>query len=368
MESEKHQFKEEYHAYLWKKIVFIVVLFAAIILLVGYSITVSSRGMSFTEGMTGLWNVLTGAHLEYNTPEYYDADLVKNTCLPRVVAALVCGAGLAICGAVLQTVLNNPLAEPYTLGISSGAVFGACLAIVLGASVVGAGQYAVVGNAFIFGMIPALFLIVLIGTLKGVSPVTMILAGTAISYFFSGLTTLVMSIADDNAMFEAFTWQVGSLDRFADDYNKDTRWSILTLMTVATIICSILIGYFSRYLNAMATGDKSAVGLGVDVNKVRYATFILTTVVTAVLLSFTGLIGFVGLLAPHMVRLIIGNDNKFVIPGSLCLGAFILLFADTISRLLSNVYDVPVGVVMMFIGSPVFLAIMLSRRNGRAIY
>lgn len=368
MVDEKIRFKEEYHAYTWKKVLFIAALLVAIVLLIGYSITVSSRGMSFMEGMTGLWNFLTDADLEYNSPEYYDAELVGNTCAPRVVAAIVCGAGLAVCGTVLQVVLNNPLAEPYTLGISSGAVFGAVLAIVLGASIIGAGQYAVVGNAFLFGMVPAVFLIVMIGSLKGMSPVTMILAGTAISYFFSGLTTLVMSLADDNAMFEAFTWQVGSLDRFADEYNEDTRWSILALMTVATVICSVLIGCFSKYLNAMANGDKSAVSLGVDVDKVRYATFIITTILTAVLLSFTGLIGFVGLLAPHMVRFIIGNDNRFVIPGSICLGAFILLFADTVSRLLSNVYDVPVGVVMMFIGSPVFLAIMLSRRSGRSIY
>lgn len=362
MDSElsKEDFKEVYHSYIWRKILLIIVIIVGLIVLSGYSITVSARDITFSRGLEAIWNHITGADLEFNTTPYWDEYIVWNDCMPRVLAAIITGAGLAACGAAMQTVLRNPLAEPYTLGISSGAVFGASLAIILGFSISGSGQYAVVSNAFVFGLIPSIIIIMLVGMMKGLSPVTMILAGTAISYFFSGLTSLMMVMTDDDTMYQTFQWEIGSLGRI-------NGWDNLALMAVGTVVCTIGIMCLSKYMNALAQGDKTAIGLGVDVDKIRYLILILSTFIVAVLLSFTGIIGFVGLLAPHMVRMIIGGDNKYVIPAAMAVGALILLFADTISRLISDI-GIPVGAVMMFIGSPIFLYIMLSRRNTGVIY
>ena len=358
-ETTLSEFKESYHDYTWRKVLFIIMIFAGLIILSGYSITVSARGVSFVDGITAVWNHISGIRPEYNTKDYWDDYVVWNNCMPRVIGAIVVGAGLAACGAAMQTVLNNPLAEPYTLGISSGAVFGACLAIIMGFTVTGIGQYGIVANAFLFGLIPSVFLIILIGVMRGLSPVTMILCGTAISYFFGGLTTLMMSTTDDDTMYEAFRWEIGNLSRIG--------WDNLFLMVAGTAVCTFVIMYLAKYLNALALGDKSATGLGVDVDRVRYTILIASTLIVAVLLSFTGIIGFVGLLAPHMVRSIIGGDNKYVIPASMCLGPLILLAADTISRMLSGV-NLPVGAVMMFIGAPIFLYLMIGSRSRRMIY
>lgn len=353
-------FKEAYHGYILRKIIFITGVVIGLIVLSGYSITVSARDISFSRGLEAIWNHISDAELEFNTTPYWDEYIVWNDCMPRVLAGIITGAGLAACGAAMQTVLRNPLAEPYTLGISSGAVFGASLAIIVGFSVAGAGQYAVVSNAFVFGLIPSIVIIMLVGMMKGLSPVTMILAGTAISYFFSGLTSLMMVMTDDDTMYRTFQWEIGSLGRIHG-------WGNLGLMAVGTAVCSIGIMLLSKYLNALAQGDKTAIGLGVDVDRIRYLILILSTFIVAVLLSFTGLIGFVGLLAPHMVRMVIGGDNRYVVPGAMAAGSLILLFADTISRLISDV-GIPVGAVMMFIGSPIFLYIMLSRRSTGAVF
>lgn len=139
------------------------------------------------------------------------------------------------------------------------------------------------------------------------------------------------------------------------------------MILAAVILSAILIMLLTKYLNAIAMGDKTAISLGVDVDKIRTVSLILTTIIVAVILSFTGIIGFVGLVAPHIIRLILGGDNKFVIPGGMAMGALVLLFADTITRFLTNV-DVPVGAVMMFLGSPMFLYLLLSQRSRRSIY
>ncbi len=358
----KHDaFKEEYRNYIWRKTLFIIFLIIAMFILMGYSVTVSGRDMSFWDGITAIIDHIMGVTYDINTDpvKFWNDYIVWEDTMPRVLGAIICGAGLAVCGAAMQVVLNNPLAEPYTLGVSSGAVFGAALAIILGFSFTNLGTYGIVGNAFIFSLVPCVIIIILVGIMKGMSPVTMILAGTAISYFFSGLTTLMMVRTDDDTLTSSFRWQIGDL--------SGIDWSNIWIIFIGTLICTILLLFMTKYLNALALGDKSATSLGVDVNKVRYIILILSSLMVAVILSFTGIIGFIGLLAPHMVRSILGSDNKFVIPASMCLGPVILLFADTISRLLAEV-DLPVGVVMMFVGSPIFLYVLLSKRGRRMMY
>ncbi len=354
-------FRAEYRSYIWRKVLFIAFLAAAMFILLGYSVTVSGRDMTFWDGIMAIADRIMG--VTYDRAEepvkFWNDYIVWNSTMPRVLGAVVCGAGLAVCGAAMQVVLNNPLAEPYTLGVSSGAVFGACLAIILGFSFGSIGTYGIIGNAFIFALVPCAVVIVLVGVMKGISPVTMILAGTAISYFFSGLTTLMMVRTDDDTLTSSFRWQIGSL--------ADIGWNSIWVIFAGTAVCTAVLMMTTKYLNALALGDRSATSLGVDVNKVRYTILIVSSLMVAVILSFTGIIGFIGLLAPHMVRSILGADNRYVIPASMLLGPVILLFADTISRFLAEV-DLPVGIVMMFVGSPIFLYILLGRRGRRVMY
>lgn len=358
--SDSEDFKREYHRYTFRKILVILVVVAGTIILAGISCTISGREMTFLDGINAIFNHILGNTYEFNTPQWWDDYVVWKITMPRVMGAIVAGAGLALCGCVMQTILRNPLAEPYTVGVSSGAVFGACLAIVLGFNVVnGLSQFGVIVNAFIFGLVPAMVIIFLSSTVKIGSPVTMILAGVAISYFFSGFTTLMLVTTDDEKLQDAYSWQVGSLDIIT--------WNNVWMILAAVILSAILIMLLTKYLNAIAMGDKTAISLGVDVDKIRTVSLILTTIIVAVILSFTGIIGFVGLVAPHIIRLILGGDNKFVIPGGMAMGALVLLFADTITRFLTNV-DVPVGAVMMFLGSPMFLYLLLSQRSRRSIY
>ncbi len=354
-------FREEYRSYIWRKVLFILLLAVAMFVLLGYSVTVSGRDMTFWDGIMAVLDHLAG--VTYDRAEdpvkFWNDYIVWNSTMPRVLGAIVCGSGLAVCGAAMQVVLNNPLAEPYTLGVSSGAVFGACLAIILGFTFGSLGTYGIIGNAFLFALVPCAIIIVLVGVMKGLSPVTMILAGTAVSYFFSGLTTLMMVRTDDETLTSSFRWQIGSLSGIG--------WDNLWIIFMGTVACSAVLMATTKYLNILATGDRSATSLGVDVTKVRYTILIVSSLMVAVILSFTGIIGFIGLLAPHMVRTILGADNRYVIPASMLLGPLILLFADTISRFLAEV-DLPVGIVMMFVGSPIFLYILLGRRGRRAMY
>ncbi len=354
-------FREEYRSYVWRKVLFILVLALAMFVLLGYSVTVSGRDMTFWDGIMAIVDHLAGVTYDRldDPVRFWNDYIVWNSTMPRVLGAIVCGAGLAVCGAAMQVVLNNPLAEPYTLGVSSGAVFGACLAIILGFTFGSLGTYGIIGNAFLFALVPCAIIIVLVGIMKGLSPVTMILAGTAVSYFFSGLTTLMMVRTDDETLTSSFRWQIGSLSGIG--------WDNLWIIFVGTVACTAVLMAMTKYLNVLATGDRSATSLGVDVTKVRYTILIVSSLMVAVILSFTGIIGFIGLLAPHMVRTILGADNRYVIPASMFLGPLILLFADTISRFLAEV-DLPVGVVMMFVGSPIFLYILLGRRGRRVIY
>ncbi|MBR7005554.1 MAG: iron ABC transporter permease [Candidatus Methanomethylophilaceae archaeon] len=354
-------FREEYRNYVWRKVLFILVLALAMFVLLGYSVTVSGRDMTFWDGIMAIVDHLAGVTYDRldDPVRFWNDYIVWNSTMPRVLGAVVCGAGLAVCGAAMQVVLNNPLAEPYTLGVSSGAVFGACLAIILGFTFGSLGTYGIIGNAFLFALVPCAIIIVLVGIMKGLSPVTMILAGTAVSYFFSGLTTLMMVRTDDETLTSSFRWQIGSLSGIG--------WDNLWIIFVGTVACTAVLMAMTKYLNVLATGDRSATSLGVDVTKVRYTILIVSSLMVAVILSFTGIIGFIGLLAPHMVRTILGADNRYVIPASMFLGPLILLFADTISRLLAEV-DLPVGIVMMFVGSPIFLYILLGRRGRRMMY
>lgn len=288
--------------------------------------------------------------------------VVWNIRLPRIAAALLVGASLAIAGAVMQGFLRNPLATPFTMGVSHGAMFGASLAILLGAGYAESSgrislsnPYAVVIFAFL-GAISATAVILALAKLKGLSPEAIILAGIAMSSLFVALTTLVQYFADELQLAAMVYWSFGDLGRAT--WREDGIMFAIFLPVFAYFV-------IKRWdLNASAMGDDVAKSVGVEVERVRLISTFLAALITAISVAFVGVIGFVGLIAPHAIRLIVGGDYRFLIPLSALTGALLLLAADTVARLAFSPMILPVGVVTSFLGAPTFIYLLI-RMEGR---
>ena len=278
---------------------------------------------------------------------------VWNLRLPRILLGIVAGIGLGLAGAVMQALLRNPLASPYTLGISSGAGFGASLAILAGAGFVG-GKYLIIGNAFVFALLVS-FIILALSSRKGATPETMILAGIAMMYLFSAMTTILQYFGEAAAVKEAVFWMVGDLDR--------SSWPILTIVIGALVCCTPLLMMRSWDLNVLGAGDETAKSLGVNVKRTRIVTMVVSTLLVACIVCFTGTIGFIGLVAPHITRLAIGGDNRYVLPVSGLLGAVLLISADLVARWIIAPVILPVGAMTAFMGAPLFLYLIMKRRR-----
>ena len=351
----REQMKIEYHKAIARKILLLIICIIGIVLFVGLLSISNYEGVGLRETYEIIWNHICGNEYPLKSLEWWADRYIWNTAMPHALAAIVAGAALAICGTMMQSMMSNPLADPYSTGISSGACFGAVAAIIVGISMTSvSGEMGIVCNAFIGALVPAL-LIIFISQRIRMTPATLILLGTAISYFFNSLITYMMVTTDADTLKNAYMWQIGSLDGMT--------WSSLPIMLIVTVIGSIVVMMTANKLNVLSLGENSAISLGVDVQRFRTACLVLMAIMTAAIVSFTGIIGFVGLVAPHLVRMIIGSDNRFVAPISMVMGALLLLIADYIAFELSNI---PVGVVMSIIGSPVFFALIIyqSRKPG----
>lgn len=327
-------------------------LFFLVVLIIaaGYGMGVGAYPISLTDVYGCIWDRL----VDWYAPMNLDMRVVWEQRLPRILFAIVAGAGLAAAGAAMQSMLKNPLADPYTTGISSGASFGATLAITLGITVGSMGANAgIVINAFIFSLIPA-GVILGLSIVKKTSPATMILAGIAVMYIFNALTSYLMIVADEQSMAAAYEWTMGSLNK--------ASWETFPIMLGVTVAGSILIAYMSKYLNAMNAGDSFAQTLGVNVQRVRIVLLLIITIVTSAIVSFTGIIGFVGLVGPHMARIIIGSDNKFLIPASILTGATMMVICDILAKTFTDV-ALPIGIVTSIVGGPVFLLLILRQKK-----
>lgn len=364
MESDvltKEEMVEEYHHQLARKLLLLAICIVGIFLAVGFlslSIYNSVYDFGLKDVYDIIWHHITGQEFEKRSVMWWADRQIWNSAIPHAVVAIIGGASLAICGALMQALMTNPLADPYSTGISSGAAFGAVGAIVMGFTMQGmSNQSGIVVNAFIGALIPALIIIFLAERIN-MTPATLILIGTAISYFFNSMITFMMISTDADTLQSAYLWQVGSLDSMS--------WNTVPLMLVVTVVGSAFVLKATNMMNVMSLGDNSAISLGVDVRKFRLLCLSLMAVMTAAIIAFTGILGFIGLVSPHIVRLVAGSDNKFVVPISMAVGALLLLVADYIAVQLS---DIPVGVVMGVIGSPIFflLIVFQSKRTG-AIY
>lgn len=354
----KDELVRRYYRGITVKILLLAICVIGIVLFVGlFSLSVYD-GVSLGDTYQIIWNHIIGNEYEPRSLFWWADRYIWNTAMPNAVAAIVAGATLASCGVLMQSLMTNPLADPYSTGISSGACFGAVAAIVMGVSVSTVGsEFGIVTNAFIGALIPAMVIIMLSEKVR-MTPATLILLGTAISYFFNAMVTYIMVSTDADTLKSAYLWQIGSLDKIS--------WSSLEIMVPISIIGIIFTLFVSNKLNVMSLGESSAISLGLDVKKFRTLCLAVMAIMTAAIVAFTGILGFIGLVAPHIVRLIIGSDNKFVIPISMAVGAFMLIASDYIATMLSNI---PVGVILSAIGSPVFflLIVFQSKRTG-AVY
>jgi iron complex transport system permease protein len=276
--------------------------------------------------------------------------------LPRVVLAVLAGVGLSVSGAAMQGVTRNPLVSPFTLGISNAAAFGASLAIVFGVGVLPHTEVGTVLTAFGLALLCTAG-VYLAALRAGMSAESIVLTGIAVNYLFSAATSLIQYFADEHRLAAAVAWAFGSFN--------GARWDQVGVVAVLVTVCFGVLQWLAPSLDLLAAGDDEvARSLGVHPGRVRVTAGIFAVLATAAVISFTGVIGFVGLAGPHMARLCVGGRHRLLLPFSAVTGAALLLAADTLGRLLLAPVLLPVGIVVSFLGVPLFINLILTRRKG----
>ncbi|MDR0523067.1 MAG: iron ABC transporter permease [Candidatus Methanoplasma sp.] len=310
-------------------------------------------------GLSEAYGILFG-HLGGYEPRGYEEALkdriVWEMNMPRALGGIMIGAILAIGGAVMQSALRNPLADPYTTGISSGAMFGVALYVVMGVTILpfaspGASQMA---NAFAFALIPAAIMLFL-SAFRNTSSTMMILIGIGVMYIFSASVSLMKFTADPRALEEVYVWGVGSIGKVG--------WGDVAPLAAALMAISAAMAYLSKSINVLSSGDKLSSSLGVRPVRLRMICLAFVSVSVAAAVCFSGTIGFVGLVAPHVSRILVGSDARRLIPCSAAVGALLLLAADCIARN-AGTTGLPVGVVTALIGGPLFLYFLIRQKKG----
>lgn len=279
--------------------------------------------------------------------------IVRNNRLPRILTAILAGSGLGVSGCVLQAILRNPLASSSTLGVSQGASFGAAFAIIA----LGLGSGSMPGSAAIplcafAGSMAVALLILGLSRIRQVSPEGIVLAGVAISAMFTGATTLIQYFADEIQLATMVFWTFGDL--------SSTSWEDIRLMGVVVLAVCIYFIFHRWDYNALLSGPETAVSLGIHVRRLTMINMILCCFTTSAIVSYIGLISFIGLVAPHIVRLVVGNNHVYLIPGSILAGAVLLLAGDLLSRSVISPVILPIGAITSFLGGPLFLYLLFK--------
>lgn len=292
------------------------------------------------------------------TPDAADAPtwtIVWLIRLPAAIMAVIVGAGLGVAGAEMQTILNNPLASPYTLGISSAAGFGAALALVLGVGVIPLTEQLLVPvNAFVFALLCSL-IVYLIAQARQLAVETMVLTGIALHFLFSSLLALLEFIATQEELHAVVFWLFGSLTK--------ATWTSCAIVGTVLLFTLPVLARDVWALTALRLGDAKAESLGVDVERIRRKVLILTAILTATATCFVGTIGFIGLAAPHISRMLVGEDQRFFVPLTALNGALLLSVASIIGKSIIHGAVLPIGIVTSFIGIPFFLSLVLTQKR-----
>jgi iron complex transport system permease protein len=353
--SKALELKQQYGKGKKRKTLVLFSLFVALIVTVIVAISLGAASPGFFEAAQVIFYKIFPFIPHTPIPQMTDV-IVFDLRLPRIILAILAGAGLAAAGATMQGTLRNPLVSSYVLGISSAAGFGAALAIVFGVGVISViGGYLVIGNAFLFSVL-AMTIVYVIARIRGMSSETVILVGVAIGFLFSALLSLVQYIAPQYQAVNAVVfWLMGSL--------TSASWENILLVLPIVAVTVVLMTQQSWNINVLSMGEDVATSLGVNSRRVLATNMVLETLATACIIAFVGVIGFVDLIAPHMARMVIGNDHRFLIPCSALVGGFLLLCSDTVARLIIAPTELPVGIVTSLLGVPFFIYIMVNRRR-----
>jgi iron complex transport system permease protein len=338
-----------------RKILVLLSIFTALLVSVVVSVSLGAGSPRFNEAIQVMFSKLF-PFLNITPLPQLTQIIILDLRLPRIILAMIAGAGLAAAGAAMQGTLRNPLVSSYVLGISSAAGFGAALAIVFGVGILSAfGGYIVIVNAFLFSVL-AMVIVYGIARIRGMSSETVILVGVAVGFLFSALLSLIQYVTPQyQAVSAVVFWLMGSL--------TSATWQSILIVSPIVVVTMVLMMQQSWNINVMSMGGDVATSLGVNSKRVLATNMVLETLATASIIAFTGVIGFVDLIAPHIARMLIGNDHRFLIPCSALVGAFLLLCSDTVARLVLAPTELPVGIVTSLLGVPFFIYILVSKRR-----
>ena len=338
-----------------KRLLSIIILGVLLLLLFIASIFIGPSNISFLDGLKGLFGVGDNA----------SNIIVQNIRLPRIIAAVLIGIALSISGVIMQTISNNVMASPSTLGVSNAAVLGANIAIIVigGGLIISNGGNINISNPYLTSTIAFLFalggtlLVLGLSRIKKFNNATTVLIGVTFGTFCTGVTTLIQYFASDNALSAAVYWSFGDLGR--------ASYTIDLIILVVTVISLIFFMLFAYRYNAMLLGEDSVSTLGININVFRFISLLLASMLTAVAVSLVGIIGFIGLIIPQVSRKLVGNDHKYLLITASLMGATTLLFSDILSRIILNGISLPVGAITSILGAPIFIVLLLMGRKKK---
>ncbi len=345
----------EYGKYIRFKRLFLIIMIIVMLVIALVAIASGSSGLTLGEVI----NTILG------NGDAKTKVVVFNLRLPRIVTAVVAGIGLAVVGCVMQSILRNPLASSSTLGVSQGAAFGAAFAIIAldagmqsqtldGVAI--SNPYTTSICAFVGSMLSTLVVLGL-SRIKKITPQTMILSGVALSSLFSGGTTLLQYFADDVKVAAVVFWTFGSLG--------STSWREIIIMSVV-VAAALVFFMMNRWnYNAIQSGESTAKGLGVNTDRLLLVSMVVCSATASVIVSYIGIINFIGLIAPHLMRRVVGSDYRYLLPASALMGAVLLLLSDTVARLIVQPVVLPIGAITSFLGAPLFLYLIFKGGKRR---
>ena len=338
---ENNNLDELYRKNRIKSISFLVILGILLLCSILFSLRAGSYETPIGELIKGIFGLSSDKKINL---------VVRNNRLPRIITAVLAGGGLGLAGCILQAVLRNPLASSSTLGVSQGATFGAAFAIV----VLGLGandRFGIPACAFL-GSIAVALVILGLSKFRQVSPEGIVLAGVAISSMFTGATTLIQYFADEVQLSTLVFWTFGDLG--------SASWKELGTLAAVVAILSVYCFLHRWDYNALLSGEETAISLGINVKRLTLVGMLLCCLTSSVVVSCVGLISFIGLVAPHIVRMVVGNNHVYLIPGSILGGATLLLLGDLFARTVISPVILPIGAITSFLGGPLFLYLLFK--------
>lgn len=338
-----HKYRKQFA----KRVALLFILAISVLISFCFDIAIGPSPLSFTEVVKTL--------LSPQSATLTNSVIVWEVRMPYAVMALLVGASLAIAGCEMQTIMNNAMASPFTLGVSAAASFGAALAIIIGISIPGLdAEWMIVVNAFLFSF-GAMLLLQALSSLRGSGPEALVLFGIALLFTFNAFIGIVQYMASAEALQQFVFWTLGSLSK--------ANWDsilLLSLIFAAIVPFSLAAAW---QLTALRLGEDSARSFGVPVTRLRFLSLLRVSILTAASVAFVGVIGFIGLVGPHIAKLLIGEDHRFSLPASILSGALIMSLASIISKSIVPGAIIPVGIVTSLIGVPVFIALIVHKRK-----